>query len=115
MILRMCSHKYFPVFDWRKGEKEELLQKQRECWSLSMSEAAMQTVLALVSQSGPSGGSNHASNGHGRHRVAIVPVVSQIEVLAGLDYQGHKTGESWLWNMAASSWFPQYVVTASLS
>ena len=58
------------------GTHEELLQKQREYWTLYMSEASMKTVPALVSQSGPSGGSNHASNGHDRHSVATVPVVS---------------------------------------
>jgi hypothetical protein len=74
----------------------------------------MQTVPALASRSGSSGGSNHASNGHDRHRVAIVPVVSQIEELADLDHQEHKIGESELWNMAASSYFLQYVVTIFL-
>lgn len=42
----------------------------------------MKTVPALVSSSGPSGGSIYASNGHDRHRVAIVPVVSRTEAPA---------------------------------
>ena len=65
------------------GTHEELLQKQRDYWTLYMSEASMKTVPALASQSGPSGGSNHASNGHDRHRVATVPVVPQTVVPSG--------------------------------
>lgn len=64
------------------GTHEELLQKQRDYWTLFMSEASMKTVPALVSSSGPSGGSIYASNGHDRHRVAIVPVVSRTEAPA---------------------------------